>query len=745
MAFALAAALAASAAGRVHIDNSVEKLMMAGDPIRDLDAVAKDEFGNDEILLIGFELEEAYDADDLRKLAAITESVASLDGVRRVRSLAETEDVRGSDGALDASALVDFDTLDRDFESIRSRVSGHRLYDQLLVSNDSRTLGMLVYADNENSNNQALHALTAAVTDLVERKADPWKVYQAGYPVTALEANRIVKRDLALLTPVALIGVAVVLYLFTGRLFPIVLLLVQIGWVELAGHGWLGLSGAPLNVVVSALPTMLMATSAAYVIYAVGLLARVPADEDPGPALVAMLYRPVLLSGLSTGIGFWSLRLIGVEAIGDLGNAMAVGIAAAVAGTLLLLPALIQRWNLRVAERHVVMLESMSMVGVHMAAHPWRVIAATAGLLLVMIPGLSRLTVHTDTLNYFADDNRVRAGAEFFKTELTSGFLLNVVLRGNEPGRAIDPDVLTFADQLSEEIKTDAHVHRTISMLDYFYLMDAALRPDAEPRPTPGSRAAAAQYMLLYEAGGDPEDYDRYINFDRSALSMIVSISGGSRVYLDAAEHIERFAAAAAPADLQVDTLGTTFLYSRAMDGLTRGMLRGLAVASVLIGVVMLAGLRSLRLAAVAAVPNLTPILLCGGALGYLDVPLSMGTSLVGCVALGLAVDDTAHVLGHIEEEASLESVYRLVGPALILTTVALGIGFSAMMLSEFQSVVAFGAAVAGTLTIALVADVVLLPSLLALAGYAVTERTTRDERGKAPRPTSGQARKRAA
>jgi predicted RND superfamily exporter protein len=115
------------------------------------------------------------------------------------------------------------------------------------------------------------------------------------------------------------------------------------------------------------------------------------------------------------------------------------------------------------------------------------------------------------------------------------------------------------------------------------------------------------------------------------------------------------------------------------------------------------------------------PLLLCGGAIGWLDIPISMGTSLVGCVALGLAVDDTAHVLGHVDAKHALSDIYRLIGPSLVLTTIALCLGFSCMMLSEFESLAIFGLATTITLVIALLTDLLLLPSLLVIAGYDTT------------------------
>lgn len=721
LSFLVLALFAAVGAGGLAIDASVERLMIAGDPIRALDQQAKDEFGNDEILLVGFDLGAVYTKDDLRKLSSISESIAALPDVEKTRDLSNVEDVRGRGDELDASDLVDFGRLDETFSEISARTRDHRLYNRILVSRDQSAFGMLVYPEKHDGDPEALNRVTAAVREIVEKQAPPWEVHYAGYPYTAYEVNRIIKRDLGVLTPIALLAVGIVLYLFTRRVFPLILLLMLIAWVELVALAFLAVSDSPLNVVVSTLPTILMATSSAYVIYTVGMLARLEDEPDRGVALISLLYRPVLLSAFSTAIGFVSLRMIDVEAIGDLGVGLAVGISAAAAGTLLLLPAVIQLYDLRVSGERVIALRRWGLVGVRWANRPWPVIGVAAALVIVMLPGVARVTVHTDTLSYFKMDNPVRTGAQFFEDRLSSGFLINVVVRGAEEGRALDPDVIAVADKIGRYLDKDPHVDRTISMLDYFHLIDSALRPEAAVSELPPSREAAAQYLLLYEASGDPENYEPYINYERSALSMLVPMHGGSAVYIDTAREIDRLTADR-PADVRVDTLGSTYLYSRAMDGLTRGIVQGLLTAFVLIGIVMVVGLRSFKLAAIAAIPNIIPLVLCAGGLGWVGIPLAMGTSVVGCITLGLAVDDTAHVIGHLELEHSLAEIYHVVGPPVILTTIALGAGFSVLMMSEFQSVIALGAATVVTLMVALLADVLLLPSLLVLAGYRLGE-----------------------
>ena len=742
--FLAATIVAACFATRVEIDGSVDRLLLREDPARLLDERAKQDFGNDEIIMVGFELARPYTAQDLRKLGRISQAVAELENVRRVRDLSSTEDIRGAGDTLDAGPLVDFETLERDFPSIRARTKDHPLYDRLLVSDDGRALGMMIYAESIRSNDVATNQLTARVIALADELAAPWSVHYAGYPVTAYEVNRIVKQDLARLTPLALVVISLVLFFATRRVSFIALFLALVVWVELVALGWLGFSQTPINVVISTLPTILVATTGTYLVYAVGLLRSVDDSECRAAALVALLFRPVLLSALSTAIGFGSLRLIGMQSAGDLGVALSVGILAAAAGTLLLVPALIHRFDLRIECSPPALVTRLGDLGVHLAARPVAVVATAACVLAMALPGLARLELHTDTLQYFADDNRVRTGARFFQDHLSSGFLLNVVIRGEEENRALDPDTLAFAEQLVDGIEEIPEVGRTVSMLDYFGLMDTAMRPGETPRPHPESRQLAAQYLLLYESSGDPGDYERYLDFDRSALSIIVSIEGGSSVYLESARKIARWAEAA-PGDLRVDTLGTTFLYSKAMDDLTRGMIGGLMLASALIFCVLAIGLGSIPLALLATIPNLLPIVIGGGLLGWLGVPISMSTSLMGCIALGLAVDDTSHVVGHVSREEPLEALYRLVGSPILLTTLALCAGFSALLASEFATVSVLGASVIATLLLALLADVLLLPSLLALAGYPRTaaDRARTAEAEAADEPTLEPVRRR--
>ena len=186
---------------------------------------------------------------------------------------------------------------------------------------------------------------------------------------------------------------------------------------------------------------------------------------------------------------------------------------------------------------------------------------------------------------------------------------------------------------------------------------------------------------------------------------------------------------------MEVEVLGTWFLFPKAMDAITRGMVHGLAIALVSIVLVLTLSLGSLRLGLAAAVPNAIPIAVCLGVAGWLGLPLSFGASIAGCVALGLAVDGTVYVLSRVDKMGVLADVYQAVGRPVILTTTSLAAGFAALGLSEFVPVAILGWATTLALGAALLCNLLVLPSVLAFMGYAPAAgvpETTRDP----PRPT---------
>ena len=152
--------------------------------------------------------------------------------------------------------------------------------------------------------------------------------------------------------------------------------------------------------------------------------------------------------------------------------------------------------------------------------------------------------------------------------------------------------------------------------------------------------------------------------------------------------------------------------------------MRSLALALVLIGLVMMASFRSIKLGLLSILPNVVPLVVGGAVLYFVSGQLDIGTVLVASVCLGIAVDNTIHIISnfnrHIAEGKSgrqaLEQLFAHAGPAMVATTLILVSGFATLAFGDFMPNVYFGVMTSSILSIAMIADFVLLPALLLIA-----------------------------
>ena len=178
------------------------------------------------------------------------------------------------------------------------------------------------------------------------------------------------------------------------------------------------------------------------------------------------------------------------------------------------------------------------------------------------------------------------------------------------------------------------------------------------------------------------------------------------------------------PDGLTAVVTGNAILLNRAADGVARSQPLTVGLAAGTIFVLLAIGLRSVRLGLVAMIPNVVPVVIFFGVLGMGVAPLSLPTSLIGCMAMGIAIDDTVHYLvryraerrvGRDARQAVLRAS-RFVGRPIAITSAVLSFGFLMVTLSEFATLQEFGLLSAATMGICLVTDLILLPAILVRA-----------------------------
>jgi len=234
----------------------------------------------------------------------------------------------------------------------------------------------------------------------------------------------------------------------------------------------------------------------------------------------------------------------------------------------------------------------------------------------------------------------------------------------------------------------------------------------------PETRGAVAELYFLMPKS----DLQRFATVDQSSANLIVRTGAvGSAALRELAAEIDAVLEGRVPAGLTAHITGNAILLTRAADGVAESQPRTVGLAAATIFVLLAVGLRSLRLGLVAMVPNVVPVLLFFGTLGGGVAALSLPTSLIGSIALGIAIDATAHYLvryraerasGRTPEEAVF-SCNRLVGRPIVIASAVLILGFLAVTASQFATLREFGILTALTMAVCMATDLLLLPAIL--------------------------------
>jgi hypothetical protein len=441
---------------------------------------------------------------------------------------------------------------------------------------------------------------------------------------------------------------------------------------------------------------------------------------------------PVVISGVTTWIGFAAICLTDVPAVRDMGAFSALGTGCIALLTLTGLPAALALLPprreasalpaglARASERLALAIERVLAV-LHGTATR-RPDAWIAGALVaagVSVWAIPRIVVDTDYVSFFAEDAPVRRDFDAVNRLLAGAIPLYVIVEGDGAETFREPAALRALEALQARVDRIEGVSRTASLADLLRSMNRAVEAD-DPgaERIPDDRPAVTELLQL----SPKDELGRFVNGNQSRANLVVRTGEvGSAAIRRLGAALRAAIRTELPDGLRAAPTGNAILLARSADGIAGSQGRAVGLATVAIFLLVSLALRSWKLGLVALLPNFFPVLLFFGLLGLGVAPLSLPTSLIGAVALGIAIDDTVHFLVRYRRErrrgaTPVEATRRTglaVGRAIIITSTMLAAGFGVIALSSFATLREFGLLFAATVGLCVVADLLLLPALL--------------------------------
>jgi predicted RND superfamily exporter protein len=723
----------------LEIDPSTEPLLPRGDPARQLYQEAVRDFGDDEVFVIAMRDDDLFTADGLARLRRITDAVARLPGVRRAESLTDVVSFRYApdEDWLEVRPLVEeIPTDPGDLEALRRRAVEDPLYRRTLVAEDGRSAAVNVTFRKMTDRDFIASGISDTIVGIVEaERASGVTFHVAGRPHLKATVYRMMLRDLALLIPLALLAIATVLFIVFGTARGVVLPLATVGTATLWTFATLAWLDRPLNVLTTLLAPTLIAVGSVYGVHVVTRfeeeLSATGSSREAALRCLSHMRLPVMIAGATTVIGFAALLLSDIPAVRELGAFSALGIASVTLLSLTALPAALTLarprpsergpvWTDRLAERLDSALLKVGRFGVRRATLllcAWTLIALGAAA------ALPRIVIDTDYLSYFDEDEPVRVDFDAVNRLLSGAVPIYLPLRAEKPGGFREPELLAAVETLQERAGALPDVGRTQSVVDTLRVLNRALsRDDPREERIPTTRGGVAELLFLAPKG----HLDRFTNVNHSRANLVVRTGAvGTSAVRALSEQLQALLDdGILPDGVKAGVTGNAILLARSADGIARSQPASVALAAAAILLLITSGLRSPKLGVVAMVPNVLPVLVFFGLLGAGVAPLSLPTSLIGSVALGIAIDDTVHLLVRYREErragrspeAAVIMATRRVGRPVAITSAMLMAGFCVVALSGFATLREFGLLSALTMGICLTSDLLLLPPLLVRA-----------------------------
>ena len=329
----------------------------------------------------------------------------------------------------------------------------------------------------------------------------------------------------------------------------------------------------------------------------------------------------------------------------------------------------------------------------------------------------TKIEVNLPVIENFSEDASIRRAYEEVDRLYGGANQFYVMLRGAEPGEFDRPETLREVSRLQDWLVAQPEIGETVSVVDYLKVLNEALgEDDPRIRAIPQTENLVAQFLLF----GANEELDVLIDRAHQVITIMVrSTATETREFNSLAARIDT-RLGELPTGINGYATGNAILLTRAADRIALGQAMSLLLAGGMIGLLLVGYFRSLRLGLYALMPNLLPVLLYFGLLGATGTTLNNSTALMGSIVLGIAVDDTLHLLVEYRRalretespELAIEKAITHVGRAITCTTIAVCAGLLVVGGSELRNQAEFGLLGATTLAIAWVVDVTVTPAL---------------------------------
>lgn len=719
---------------RLDFDYNFENFFPQDDPETSFFLKFREVFESDnDYIIVALENHEGvFRSDFLKRVDALVSDLAALPNVDTVVSPTRMVNV-SRDPLVGTVFTRPMLRLDNDT---------HLLKDSALIWERGELLGTLFAEDGRSLALQINHrqflsklacdTLSAQVEMVLERSTFDGK-HAVGRALGQVYYVETMQRELAIFMSLGVL--LIILFLWVafrsawGIWVPISVVLLSVVWVL----GWMKLVGKPIDLMLIVLPTIIFVVGMSDVVH---ILTRYYEELRKGYdklKAIGIAFREVglatLLTSITTAIGFLTLITSSIQPISSFGVTTATGVFIAFFLAFTMLPSVIilsPRPNIDSSPNNTLFWTRQ----LHNALR-WtirnrkKVMLVSAGVLVMSFAGMLRIDVNNYLLEDLRDNDPLKQEFVYFEENFSGARPFELAVLVSDSVQIFDREVLLQLDRVDSFLINRYEVGSLFSPARIVKTANRELKGGANRH---------------YVIPADQKDIDRLVQtmqrFDRdnllglfvnqeAGLARVQGKTGdlGARAFAEKNRDLDAFVNTLPNRSFDIRITGTATLVDLNNESLAVDMTIGLAIAFLVVSMIIGILFKSARMVLICLVPNVMPLIMIAGFMGFVGIDLKVSTSIIFTIAFGIAVDDTIHYMSKLKLELAkgksllyaLKRTQLSTGKAIIVTSIILCAGFLTLIMSGFLGTFYIGLLVSMTLLFAVLADVFLLPVLIIL------------------------------
>lgn len=703
----------------------------------------KEKFGEDgNILVLGVKDSSLYKLKSFQLYKKLNDSIAAMKEITNVISLSSLQKIVRDQEARSFNLeplIAETPQTEEELSNILAEAVDLKFYSGQILNTENGATLILINMDRDVLNSARRNGVVNEIRRMGQEftAATGIEMHYSGMPFVRTMMQQKTNKELRLFIGLSIGITALILFLFfrawPAVVFPLIVIAVVVTWVL----GTVGIMGYEINVLTGLIPSIIIVIGIPNSIYLLNKYHQEFVKHGDKERAIIMMIKKIglvtFITNFTTAIGFLVLVTTDIKLLKEFGLVAGINILATFIVSIVLIPGIfsylpaptpkqLKHLEFKGISRFLTFLDLL----VH--RHRYRVFIVTGVIVAASIFGLTKLYSVSFMVDDIPEESQVKQDLYFFERNFSGVMPLEIVIDFGRPRSTLKRANLKKVDQLEKALDTIPDVSQPVSIVSFAKAVRQAFY-NGDPRryalPSPSDRNAILSY-LANQQDGQSEFLSSFVDSTGQVMRVSLKMADLGSIKMDSLINfvIEPMIDSVFGEDENIETsvTGSTLLFVKGNKFLIENLRFSLLLAFGIIAVIMALLFASVRMIVISMIPNLIPLLLTAGLMGFFGIPLKPSTALIFSIAFGISVDDSIHFLAKYRQELfsnkffvpiAISNSIKETGASMVYTSIVLFFGFVIFVFSDFGGTVALGFLTSITLMFAMLTNLTVLPALL--------------------------------